>query len=82
PAPGRSESAVQKWNLDVPREKLGELTQPSTPLPVPKFSYLHHGLLGIEKTRVITQPNVIKAFAAMFLQEAHRTTRNYSALQG
>ncbi|MBZ5570146.1 MAG: hypothetical protein LAN64_20190, partial [Acidobacteriia bacterium] len=46
PAPGRSESAVQKWNLDVPREKLGELTQPSTPLPVPKFSYLHHGLLG------------------------------------
>jgi hypothetical protein len=28
---------------------------------------------------VITQPNVIKAFAAMFLDEAHRTTRNYSA---
>lgn len=37
--------------------------------------------LSIEKTRVITQPNVIKAFAAMFLQEAHRTTRNYSALK-
>jgi hypothetical protein len=37
--------------------------------------------LTIEKTRVITQPNVIKAFAAMFLQEAHRTTRNYSALK-
>lgn len=37
--------------------------------------------LQIEKTRVITQPNVIKAFAAMFLQEAHRTTRNYSALK-
>jgi hypothetical protein len=37
--------------------------------------------LPIEKTRVITQPNVIKAFAAMFLQEAHRTTRNYSALK-
>jgi len=37
--------------------------------------------LAIEKTRVITQPNVIKAFAAMFLQEAHRTTRNYSALK-
>ncbi|MBZ5568933.1 MAG: AAA family ATPase, partial [Acidobacteriia bacterium] len=50
PAPGRSESAVQKWNLDVPREKLGELTQPSTPLPVPKFSYLHHGLLSASLT--------------------------------
>ncbi|HLW83170.1 MAG TPA: AIPR family protein [Candidatus Acidoferrales bacterium] len=37
--------------------------------------------LAVEKTRVITQPNVIKAFAAMFLQEAHRTTRNYSALK-
>jgi hypothetical protein len=37
--------------------------------------------LAIEKTRVITQPNVIKAFAAMFLEEAHRTTRNYSALK-
>ncbi len=36
---------------------------------------------SIEKTRVITQPNVIKAFAAMFLQEAHRTTRNYSGLK-
>jgi AIPR protein len=37
--------------------------------------------LAIEKTRVITQPSVIKAFAAMFLQEPHRTTRNYSALK-
>jgi len=37
--------------------------------------------LPIEKTRVITQPNVIKAFAAMFLEEAHRTTRNYSTLR-
>lgn len=37
--------------------------------------------LNIEKTRIITQPNVIKAFAAMFLDEPHRTTRNYSALK-
>lgn len=37
--------------------------------------------LPIEKTRVITQPNVIKAFAAMFLQEPHRTTRNYRGLK-
>jgi hypothetical protein len=37
--------------------------------------------LAIEKTRIITQPNVIRAFAAMFLDEAHRTTRNYSALK-
>ena len=37
--------------------------------------------LPIERTRVITQANVIKAFAAMFLNEPHRTTRNYSALK-
>ena len=37
--------------------------------------------LAIEKTRVITQPNVIRAFAAMFLREPHRTTRNYSGLK-
>jgi hypothetical protein len=37
--------------------------------------------LPIEKTRIITQPNVIKSFAAMFIDEAHRTTRNYSALK-
>lgn len=36
---------------------------------------------GIEKTRVVTQPNVIKAFAGMFLDEAHRTTRNYSGIK-
>ena len=38
-------------------------------------------LQDIEKTRIITQPNVIRAFAAMFLEEPHRTTRNYSALK-
>lgn len=37
--------------------------------------------LSIEKTRIITQPNVIKAFAAMFLNEPHRTTRNYAQLK-
>ncbi len=35
----------------------------------------------VERTRIITQSNVIKAFAAMFLDEAHRTTRNFSALK-
>jgi len=35
----------------------------------------------VDKTRIVTQPNVIKSFAAMFLDEAHRTTRNYSALK-
>jgi hypothetical protein len=36
---------------------------------------------AIEKTRIVTQSNVIKAFAAMFLDEAHRTTRNYASLK-
>lgn len=36
---------------------------------------------GVEKTRVITHANTVKAFAAMFLGEPHRTTRNYAALR-
>ncbi|PWT73713.1 MAG: AIPR protein [Proteobacteria bacterium] len=34
----------------------------------------------IEKTRIVTPANLIRAFAAMFLKEPHRTTRNYAAL--
>jgi hypothetical protein len=36
----------------------------------------------IEKTRIVTPPNMIRAFAAMFLEEPHRTTRNYASLAG
>jgi hypothetical protein len=37
--------------------------------------------LPIEKTRVTTPATMIKAFAAMFLGEPHRTSRNYAALR-
>ena len=37
--------------------------------------------LEIEKTRIITFPNMIRAFAAMFLNEPHRTTRNFGGLK-
>jgi hypothetical protein len=36
--------------------------------------------LEIEKTRIITPANMIRAFAAMFLGEPHRTTRNFASL--
>ena len=35
---------------------------------------------GVEKTRIITFVNLIRVFASMFLEEPHRTTRNYRAL--
>lgn len=35
----------------------------------------------IEKTRIITFANMIRAFAAMFLNEPHRTTRNFGRLK-
>jgi AIPR protein len=38
-------------------------------------------VLSIDKTRIISPGNVIRSFAAMFLEEPHRTTRNYSALR-
>ena len=35
---------------------------------------------SIEKTRIVTSSNLIRAFAAMFLAEPHTTTRSYSSL--
>lgn len=35
---------------------------------------------GLEKTRIVTPNSVIRAYAAMFLMEPHRTTRNFSRL--
>ena len=40
----------------------------------------YHSTAGIEKTRVVTPSNLIRAFASMFLEEPHRTTRSYRAL--
>ncbi len=39
-----------------------------------------YGPLPIEKTRVVSFPNMVKSFAAMFLNEPHRTSRNYAGL--
>jgi hypothetical protein len=35
---------------------------------------------GIEKTRIVTMSNLIRAYAAVILAEPHRTTRNFRAL--
>jgi AIPR protein len=37
---------------------------------------------AIEKTRIVTPGNLIRAYASMFLEEPHRTTRTYRALLG
>ncbi len=37
--------------------------------------------LPIEKTRIITPANMIKAYGAMFLEQAHRTTKDYASLK-
>ena len=37
--------------------------------------------LPVERTRIVTPANMIKAYAAMFLGEPHRTTRNYAGLK-
>lgn len=36
--------------------------------------------LPVERTRIVTPTNLIRAFAAMFLAEPHATTRSYGAL--
>ena len=37
--------------------------------------------MQIEKSRVITEANVVRSFASIFLDEAHRTTRNYRSIR-
>jgi hypothetical protein len=40
----------------------------------------YNNVVGIEKTRIVTPANLIRAYAAMLLGEPHRTTKNYTAL--
>jgi hypothetical protein len=40
----------------------------------------YNSMHGIERTRIVTPPNLIRAYASIFLQEPHRTTRTYRAL--
>jgi hypothetical protein len=40
----------------------------------------YNNVTGIEKTRIVTPGNLIRAYAAMLLGEPHRTTKNYAAL--
>jgi AIPR protein len=62
-------------------EQFFQAFPPAHKLYYERRSKQYDRLEGIEKTRVITQPNVIKAFAGMFLEEAHRTTRNYPRIK-
>lgn len=40
----------------------------------------YNSLIGIEKTRIVTPANLIRAYASIFLEEPHRTTRTYRVL--
>ena len=41
----------------------------------------YSSMSGVEKVRIISKPQQIRAFAAMFLDEAHRASRYYSDLR-
>ena len=81
------------WQTEIKEEQLFALQQfPKTleayfaSFPAPQRLYFErrsrqYDSLSIEKTRVITFDAMIRAFAAMFLNEPHRTTRNYKALK-
>lgn len=43
-------------------------------------SHQYSTTAGIEKIRIITMPNLIRAYASFVLEEPHRTTRNFRAL--
>lgn len=40
----------------------------------------YNAVAGVEKTRIVTPPSLIRGYASCFLEEPHRTTRTYRAL--
>ncbi|HNS39460.1 MAG TPA: AIPR family protein [Promineifilum sp.] len=40
----------------------------------------YNNIEGIEKTRIVTPRNLIRAYASMFMEEPHRATRSYGAI--
>ena len=53
---------------------------PPTRLYYERRSRQFNTVAGIEKTRIVTPGNLIRAYASTFLEEPHRTTRTYRAL--
>src|SRR5262249_11921665 len=45
-----------------------------------RWSRQYGAVTAIEKTRVVTPTNLIRAYSAMFLMEPHRTTRSHRRL--
>lgn len=43
-------------------------------------SQQYNSVAGIEKVRIVTMPQLIRAFSSMFLDEPHRATRSYARL--
>lgn len=55
--------------------------EPDHRLYYERRSRQYNTIPGIEKTRIVTMTNVMRAYAAMMLREPHRTTRNFKALR-
>ncbi|RJQ09599.1 MAG: hypothetical protein C4558_06025 [Dehalococcoidia bacterium] len=63
-----------------------QLEQYFTTIPMAQRLYYErrsrqYNSTGIEKTRIVTLQNLVRAYASMFLQLPHQTTRNYRALR-
>lgn len=76
---------VTQTRLHESRDSLRKIG--STPFPAEPRQYFERRTgqynkdTEIEKTRIVTFANMIRAFGAMFLSEPHRTSKNYSALK-
>lgn len=55
-------------------------SEPPRRLYYERRSRQYSAVAGVEKTRIVTPTNVIRAYVSMFLGEPHRTTRDFSRL--
>lgn len=76
----RTEQLIALSDFPKKLEMFFESFEPARALHYERRLRQYNNVTGIEKTRIITPANLIRTFAAMFLEEPHRTTRNYTGL--
>jgi hypothetical protein len=76
----RQEQLIALSDFQKHLESFFDACEPGRRLHYERRSRQYAAGASIEKTRIITPTSLIRAYAAMFLMEPHRTARNYSRL--
>jgi hypothetical protein len=76
----KTEQLLAVSDVQKKLESFLQATEEARRLYYERRSRQYNNIAGIDKTRIITPGNLIRSFASIFLEEPHRTTRNYKSL--